>query len=535
MSLTIFPMSFAFLAGGLMAAAVLWFVVAAVSSKGRMSGGLPTLPLIGNMHQIPRAGIHLRFTEWAQKYGPILPIRIGRGTMIVVTSPLHAVQILDKQAANTSHRPPSYILGDLVFRGDHPMFMDADERWKLRRKLYFQLVNEARCNSEHVRLVEAETTQLLRDICLEPDALMLHPGRLSNSIIMSLVFGIRTPRYDTSHYLELQRVVTEMSGLGEIGASPPVDWLPVLKYVPELFWRNWRTRAASLRKRILNLYGPLTERVIERRKNEIGHHGSFLDGVLDQQEKLKLTRTEIEIMCGNLLEGGTDTMATTILVFCQAMATYPHVQEEAQTEMDAVLSDAELPTWSDREKLPYVTMIVKELLRWRPPAPGSFPHALAKDAEINGTKFPKATALVLNVWGIHHDPTRYSNPSLFDPSRFAHQPHPASVYANSQDPSKRDHFGYGIGRRICPGIHLAERSLFLAVARMLWGLTIQLRRDEKGTPVPVDVAPATAYSDGFLNQCRPFQVDIRPRGEKRREVVFTAAAKAEVDVFAKYA
>lgn len=106
--------------------------------------------------------------------------------MIVFTSPQDAVHILDKQGAYTSHRPPSYVLGELVFKGDHPMFMDADERWKLRRKLYFQLVNEARCNAEHMCLVDAETTQLLHDICVEPDALMYHPGRFNNSIIMSL-------------------------------------------------------------------------------------------------------------------------------------------------------------------------------------------------------------------------------------------------------------------------------------------------------------------------------------------------------------
>jgi cytochrome P450 len=174
-----------------------------------------------------------------------------------------------------------------------------------------------------------------------------------------------------------------MSGLGEIGASPPVDWLPVLKYIPERFWGNWRTRAARLRKRILDFHGPLVDRVIERRKNEAGgDRGSFIDGVLNQQHKLNLSRPEIEIMCGNLLEGGTDTMATTLLVFCQAMATHPSVQEDAQREMDTVLSDTELPTWEHREKLPYVASITKELLRWRPPAPGSFPHALAK-----GTKF----------------------------------------------------------------------------------------------------------------------------------------------------
>ncbi|GLI78913.1 hypothetical protein PoHVEF18_007235 [Penicillium ochrochloron] len=48
--------------------------------------------------------------------------------------------------------------------------------------------------------------------------------------------------------MSLAAVVTEMSALGEIGVSPPVDWLPLLKWTPERFWSHWRTRAARLRQ-----------------------------------------------------------------------------------------------------------------------------------------------------------------------------------------------------------------------------------------------------------------------------------------------
>ena len=192
-----------------------------------------------------------------------------------------------------------------------------------------------------------------------------------------IVFGVRTPKYDTPHYLALQKIMTELSALGEIGATPPVDLLSVLKYIPQRLWGNWRTRAALLRKSIIDLHSPLVDQVIQRREM-IGKSNSFLDGVFDQQEKLELTRNEIDVMCGNLLEGGTDTMATTILTFCQAMAIHPEIQKEAHKQMDSVLDESNPPSWSDYDQLPHVAMIVKELLRWRPPAPGAFPHALAK-------------------------------------------------------------------------------------------------------------------------------------------------------------
>jgi cytochrome P450 len=69
-------------------------------------------------------------------------------------------------------------------------------------------------------------------------------------------------------------------------------------------------------------------------------------------------------------------MATTILTFFQAMVTYPQWQAEAQQEIDTVLSDHEMPSWMDYGRLPTVAMIVKEFLRWRPPAPGLFPYTL---------------------------------------------------------------------------------------------------------------------------------------------------------------
>ncbi|KAL4919359.1 hypothetical protein BDW62DRAFT_199965 [Aspergillus aurantiobrunneus] len=70
----------------------------------------------------------LSFTECTRTYGPVMSLRIGRGTMVIPTSAFHAIQILDKRSVHTSNRPPSCVLGDLVFKGDRPMFMGADDR-----------------------------------------------------------------------------------------------------------------------------------------------------------------------------------------------------------------------------------------------------------------------------------------------------------------------------------------------------------------------------------------------------------------------
>ncbi|KAI0401615.1 cytochrome P450 2D18 [Xylaria palmicola] len=503
-------------------------------SRGKsLPPGPPTIPLLGNMHQMPRTGIHLKYTSWAKTYGSIFSLKVGQWTMVVLSSASNASRLLEQRSSLYSDRPPSYAIGDLVFHGNHPMFMNADERWKLRRKLYHQMFQESRCNKEHIALVEAESTQLLRDMCHVPEDLMLHPGRYSNSIVMSLVFGIRTPTYNTPHYLKLRRILQDLSSLGEVGATPPIEILPIFKWLPEGLWGHWRTRARLLREKVVGLYDPLVNRVIERRAMGKSTN-SFIDGVLDQQDDLSLSRDEINIMGGNLLEGGTDTMATLILTFCQAMALHPAIQEEAHARMDSVVGESRLPTWADYDNLPHVAQIVKEIHRWRPPGPGGFPHIVNKDDEIDGMKLPKDSMVVINIWGIHHDGSRYKNPEVFDPSRFDGQTRLASVYANAGGHENRDHYGYGIGRRICPGIHLAERGLWLAVARIMWAFKIQPKTDAAGKPVPINVAPESGYSDGFLNQCRPFEVDLKIRSEARRATILSAAAEAEASVFKKY-
>jgi hypothetical protein len=44
-----------------------------------------------------------------------------------------------------------------------------------------------------------------------------------------------------------------------------------------------------------------------------------------------------------------------------AMAMYPEVQAKAQAELDTVVGGKRLPTFEDREELPYIVATVKEV------------------------------------------------------------------------------------------------------------------------------------------------------------------------------
>ena len=68
------------------------------------------------------------------------------------------------------------------------------------------------------------------------------------------------------------------------------------------------------------------------------------------------------------LLAGTDTTVSSVQTLFLAMVNYPEVHRKAQDEIDRVLQ-GRLPQLSDEADLPYISAIVKEILRWQPVAP----------------------------------------------------------------------------------------------------------------------------------------------------------------------
>ena len=127
-----------------------------------------------------------RFAEWARQYGGFFSLKLGPATAVVVTDRSLVKALIDKKSSIYSDRPASYVSHDLITRGDHTLVMNQGDKWRLFRKLMHQQFNEGKCEKQHIVLQNAEAVQMLRDFLMEPENLMQHPKRFSNSIIMSL-------------------------------------------------------------------------------------------------------------------------------------------------------------------------------------------------------------------------------------------------------------------------------------------------------------------------------------------------------------
>jgi len=189
------------------------------------------------------------------------------------------------------------------------------------------------------------------------------------------------------------------------------------------------------------------------------------------------------------------------------MARFPEVQRKAQSEIDKVIGNDRLPTLSDREQLPYINALCLEVLRWQPVAPLGLPHRLIQDDVHAGYFLPEGTIVIPNIWNFLHDPQTYTDPFQFNPERF--------LSAGNKDPEKDPRqVVFGFGRRICPGMHLAEASLFLSCA-----MTLAVFNIGSGKNTGAIMDPNLEYSTGTISHPPPFDCSLHPRSAKAGAII----------------
>ncbi|PSR81343.1 hypothetical protein PHLCEN_2v6422, partial [Hermanssonia centrifuga] len=159
------------------------------------------------------------------------------------------------------------------------------------------------------------------------------------------------------------------------------------------------------------------------------------------------------------------------------MALYPDVQSKAQAEIDGVIGKERVISLQDRPRLPYVCALIQELKRWHVVVPLGVARRTSQDDSYKGFHIPADTMVLPNIWGLSQS---WSDPATFDPERFLNNP-------DAGDPSD---YIFGFGRRICPGKHLAENSIFVYVSNILANFTIappspEVKKDN-GIPTPQD-------------------------------------------------
>ncbi|KAK7052033.1 putative cytochrome P450 [Favolaschia claudopus] len=475
--------------------------------------GPPTLPLLGNLHIFPKKFAHFK---WVLKVGP--------GTAIVLTDAAAVKELMDKRSGSTADRPPMHV-ADVVAGGLNMAVSRYSESWRTLRKTAHTILTP-QGSMKHLPIQRAEASQLLHDILCRPEAFYTHIRRFANSVILSVLYGKRAPRYETREATAFFEAQHEWELVLEPGATPPIDLIPILKYVPER-WAKWKQDCAKTRKMQRKLYFGLLDEAKER-LSQGEENGCFMEEILAKQVELGMDREMTGYLGGILMEGGSDTTSSYLQSLILALVAYPDAQRKAQEEIDHVVGSLRMPTLEDLEEMPYIRAMISENHRFRPVAPMLIPHCALNDEEYKGFLIPQGCTIFINIWGIFHDPELYDDPENFIPERYLLSENGTKPGADGSD--LRPNLPFGAGRRLCPGIHLAQNSIKINAMNLVWAFNFTTDIDAQGNPIVLDTFD---YQNGLLTAPRPFKCKITPRSAEKVDLIKQEFLEA-ADIFSKF-
>ncbi|OCH93695.1 CyP450 monooxygenase [Obba rivulosa] len=463
--------------------------------------GPKPLPLVGNILDVPTTLPWRTYAEWAKTYGDIIHMRSFGQTIIILNSYSTVIDLFEKRSSNYSNRLQTE-MPILMGWGWDFAIMEYGQRWRRHRRAFHQFFNQSAVR-EYEPQVKAASRRFLRHLYSEPRDFANHIRDLFGSSIMSVVYGIQTADKEDSYILRAER-----AGQGAAEAFTPgtfwIDFLPFLKYIPA--WvpgAEFQRKAAKWKVDTLAMrdlpwantvrdgpYMPIAAKLLERT--------SCLN------DKMRVEEEEIaKNVTAMAYAAGSDTTVSTLQSFFLAMTLYPEVQRRAHEELARIVGPSRLPGFSDRADLLYINALCKECMRWQPVTPLGLAHTSISDDEYNGFLIPGGSVIMQNTWGILHDPKRYPEPEEFRPERYLRD---GQVNTDVLDPTL---VAFGAGRRICPGRHFSDMSLFINVACILHVFDITPVLDARGDPR----TPEPEMTTGFLSHPVPFECDIKPRSK----------------------
>jgi cytochrome P450 len=172
---------------------------------------------------------------------------------------------------------------------------------------------------------------------------------------------------------------------------------------------------------------------------------------------------EVRDQVMTLMFAGHDTSTSTLTFMMHELARHPDVVEKLQAEQDRVL-DGHTPDIETLEReMPYLDMVLDEVLRLYPPA-WIGPRRAVRDFEFNGHSVTRGTYVNYCSWASHRIPEVFLEPEAFIPERFTRE-RKAALPRGAYVP-------FGGGSRICIGKRFGQTEVKLVATMLLQRLRL---------------------------------------------------------------
>ncbi|XP_072545871.1 LOW QUALITY PROTEIN: cytochrome P450 1B1-like [Salminus brasiliensis] len=369
----------------------------------------------------------ITFSEMAKKYGNVFQIRLGSTDILVLNGDAAIRETLLQHSAEFAGRPkfPSF---RSVSGGISMTFSSYSTQWKTHRKMAqvairaFTTANTQTKKSFESHIV-AEALDLIQAfIRLSSEGQHFNPSHelriAAANIVCALCFGKRYGRDDQ----EFRTLLGRVDKFSEtVGAGSLVDVMPWLQSFPNPVRTIFQTFKA-LNQGYFNF---VKDKVKERKETynpeftrDMSDYYAIITAVDHADEDTGLTGAYVESTVADIIGAGIDTVSTGLYWMFLLLVKYPEIQMKLQKQIGEVVGRDRLPSMEDKINLSYLEAFFYETMRYTSFVPMTIPHSTTSDVIIEGLYIPKDTVVFINQWSINHDPHKWQDPHIFNPSRF---------------------------------------------------------------------------------------------------------------------
>ncbi|KAL8503642.1 hypothetical protein ACS0TY_022393 [Phlomoides rotata] len=433
------------------------------------------LPVLGYLPFL-KVNLHLQFTQLAHKYGPIYRLWLGSKLCVVLTSPSLIKEVVRDQDSIFANRDPS--AAAMAAHGGQDIFWSPNGTyWREMRKLFVRemLSNKNLQASHALRVVEVR--EFVRDLNTKIGE-KIEIGEMifvtEVRVLMAMLWGGEIEGEERERVgAEFREKVTKFVDL--FGRANVSDFFPGLaKFDVQGIARE--IKGVGIDEILDSLIEGRMKK--ERGRGEENRKKDFL-GILLELKDHKLGDEssfglfQIKAILMDVIVGGTDTTSTTVEWVMAELLNNPDVMAKVQQELTDFVGEHNIVEESHLSKLGYLDAVVKETLRMHPPLPLIVPRVPSQSTTLGGYSIPKGTRVFLNIWSVCMDPQLWKEPSKFKPERFLNEHADVEYIGNNYQ-----YFPFGSGRRVCPGLILAERMVMYLLATLLHSFEWRLSEGE---------------------------------------------------------
>ncbi|GAN07522.1 cytochrome P450 [Mucor ambiguus] len=400
--------------------------------------------------------------QWHKDCGPVIKIKLGRRVWITIADPALAHKVFVTHGAQTSYRPHLNFSHKLFSGGGKNIgFGQPGEIWN-RNRAAAAYIFQPKQVEKYISFIKKEGVDMVqrlfdyteRDGTVDP---FYHLKLNYLNCIFGKCFGRTFKNIEDEEFLEMTSMVENIMKYLAM-ESDLTNYFPFLERFDFL-----NGGIINKTQELMDKRHPLFMQYIAETESKEGHN--YVKAL--NESEFDFSDDDKVLFMSEMVAAGSDNLAIATNWLIAMLCHQPEVQTKLHQELDLFISThGRLPESHERANVPYCFATIREAMRWRSPTFFGISHSVIEDLVVDGYLFPKDSIISGDMMSLHMDPTFYENPEEFNPDRFL--PNAKSLHAAATGKlEERDTFVFGFGRRLCPGIHLAEAELFYTTTQML--------------------------------------------------------------------